>query len=694
MNIFAKSLQARNSAAAALMVVAAIGAVSAVALTMIRSAAHDNAIEQAQSVGLASALRVQDQLDGAMDITRANATAFGALVEQGLVERNTIDQTLRASLAQNQNILAVSTAWEPNGFDGRDGDYRNTPGHDASGRFIPYWYRDNGQLHREPLVGYDDRSEGQWYFLPLESGQEQILEPYVYPVGGVDVLMTTTSVPIRVNNRIVGVATADMALDAVQTQLSAIKPMDVGSISLLSAQGAVVASPNAQALGQSASAAGYSAEVLGVARSGQTRAFTGVEGLAGEKVLRVAVPVNIGRTDTRWVVIADIPESAAFAQADAITGNVMIVAVIVALLAAGVTWIFSGLMTKPVIALTGVMNRLAQDDLDVEVPYTRHSDEIGQMAKATEVFLENARARRRQAQEKKQADAEAMAREERRKAMNALADEFESTIINVAEAVMTASGGLMSHSDRLAAISSQGQETTNAASRASDDANEAVQAVASAAEEMSAAIAEMTRQITHASMVASGGVQLAQQADTRIKGLAEAADQIGAVLRLINDIAEQTNLLALNATIEAARAGEAGKGFAVVASEVKALATQTAKATEQISAQINSIQSETDAAVDAISGVREKINEINEAANIIAASAEEQSAATKEISTSAANAARGTQVVNTQVSTVAQAVRDTETTADAVLKASQALSSQSSQLNTAVRGFIERVRTA
>jgi murein DD-endopeptidase MepM/ murein hydrolase activator NlpD len=176
-----------------------------------------------------------------------------------------------------------------------------------------------------------------------------------------------------------------------------------------------------------------------------------------------------------------------------------------------------------------------------------------------------------------------------------------------------------------------------------------VQTVAAAAEELNASIAEIGRQVQSASTMAGGAVQQAEKTNQQVQGLAEAAQKIGDVVKLISDIAAQTNLLALNATIEAARAGDAGKGFAVVASEVKNLATQTAKATEEISQQIASIQAATGEAVGAIQGIGKTIVEINQVASSIAAAVEEQNASTREIARNVQETSAGTQEVSSNI---------------------------------------------
>ena len=179
-----------------------------------------------------------------------------------------------------------------------------------------------------------------------------------------------------------------------------------------------------------------------------------------------------------------------------------------------------------------------------------------------------------------------------------------------------------------------------------------MQTVASAAEELSASISEIARQVAQSSEIADQAVQDANRTDSIVKTLADGAQKIGDVVGLISTIAGQTNLLALNATIEAARAGDAGKGFAVVASEVKSLANQTAKATEDISQQVAQIQVATKEAVTAIEAISQTIGEVSRIATAIAAAVEEQGAATQEIARNVHEAASGTQQVGTNIAGV------------------------------------------
>ena len=222
------------------------------------------------------------------------------------------------------------------------------------------------------------------------------------------------------------------------------------------------------------------------------------------------------------------------------------------------------------------------------------------------------------------------------------------------KSISSAAETMLSNADSLATAAKSTSEQSVAAASSSEEVNVNVQTVSAAAEEMSKSIGEIGRQLNDVSKVTDDAVREADRTNITVKGLVDAVTKIGEVINLINDIASQTNLLALNATIEAARAGEAGKGFSVVASEVKALANQTAKATDDISSQINSIQSATNDAVAAIKAIGDTIGRINEYSSAISSAVEEQNAATAEIARNVQQAATGTQEVASNISRISR----------------------------------------
>lgn len=273
-----------------------------------------------------------------------------------------------------------------------------------------------------------------------------------------------------------------------------------------------------------------------------------------------------------------------------------------------------------------------------------------------------------------------------------IADTFESSARQVVASVSASATQLQTTARTMRDTAEGTNDQAVAVAAASEQASANVQTVAAAAEQLSASIREISGQVTRSTSVAGQAVIRAQETRDRVNVLADAADRIGQVVGLIQEIAAQTNLLALNATIEAARAGEAGKGFAVVAGEVKALASQTARATEDIQAQVATIQSATREAVSAIENISGVIGGVNEITVAIAAAVEEQGAATAEIARNVEEASRGTAEVSHRIGGVTQAAGDTGAASGEVLGAAGELNRQSSRLGAEMDGFLDELR--
>jgi len=349
-------------------------------------------------------------------------------------------------------------------------------------------------------------------------------------------------------------------------------------------------------------------------------------------------------------------------------------------------------ITAPIGGMTGAMTKLAGGELETEVPSLSNKDEVGAMAKAVQVFKDNALKVR--ALEAEQKAAEARAAEEKRAAMIALADDFEAKVGGVVTEVSTQANRMQESATQLTATAEETSRQATAVAAASEEASTNVQTVAAATEELSSSISEISRQVTESARMSGKAVEDVGRTGQTVEALADAAQKIGNVVQLISEIASQTNLLALNATIEAARAGEAGKGFAVVASEVKSLASQTARATEEIGAQINEIQAATGQSVEAMRSIGETIASMNSIASTIAAAVEEQGAATSEIARNVQQAAAGTSEVSSNITGVTRAAEDTGTAAGMVQKAAADLGGQATELRSAVGQFLRQVRSA
>ncbi|PYF03897.1 methyl-accepting chemotaxis sensory transducer with Pas/Pac sensor [Rhodopseudomonas faecalis] len=283
---------------------------------------------------------------------------------------------------------------------------------------------------------------------------------------------------------------------------------------------------------------------------------------------------------------------------------------------------------------------------------------------------------------------------DRRAEMHKLAGDFETAVGEMINAVSAASTELEHSAGTLTATAERTQQLTHIVATASGDATANVQSVASATEQMASSVDEISRQVQDSAKIANAAVQQARTTNDRVSELSSAATRIGAVVELINDIAGQTNLLALNATIEAARAGEAGRGFAVVASEVKALAEQTAKATEEIGQQIAGIQTATQESVAAIKEIGDTIGQLSQISSTIASAVEQQGAATREISQNVHQAAQGTIEVTSNISDVQRGASETGSASTQLLSAARSLARESNNLRREVTKFLDTVRAA
>lgn len=536
------------------MTIVTIGLLATVGLLAEKARAmqEEAAREYAQELGRRYAAQLSHPLSSALDVARALAQSLGSLKQAQVADRNAADLILKNALASNPSILGTWTVWEPDAFDGKDQQFMNKPGHDATGRYIPYWNRGTGSLGREPLVDYEKEGAGDFYLLPKKSREETLLEPYLYKVAGKDSLLTTIAVPIILEGKFVGVAGADLSLDSMQRDVGAIRPYGSGYVSILSNTGKFIAAPDPALLGKDiGNGPDWQAIKSAIAKGKEiTQALR--DDKSGNALHRYYVPVTIGAVKTPWSIAVTLPEKEVMARVSSLRNT------------AGVLSVLS--LISVCVTLVIVIDRLVIRPLGGE---PRHAIAIAQNIAAGDLSTEVAGSGREQ-------------------------DSMMAAIGSMQSQLRQIVARIRAISDAVSVASAEIAEGNADLSRRTESQAASLEETAASLQEMAITIkqnADNARQANAASQDASHSVKHAGHVVVEVVDTMEeiftASKKMDDILSVIDGIAFQTNILALNAAVEAARAGDQGRGFAVVATEVRSLAQRCSNASRDISALID-----------------------------------------------------------------------------------------------------------
>ncbi len=632
------------------------------------------ATEKAASIAGSAESQITEAISAGTTLT---ASLSGLAVKHN-TQRTDVIEMLKAVPAAFPNVFG---AWMCDLVDRPAGDlFKGTEGANEAGLFTPYWTKSaSGEL---TFTTFNVKPDAGWYAAPLAAQKSLISEPYQSEQKD---LITSITVPLRLDGKIVGLAGVDIQLGNLATSLSQMHPFEGGKVMLLSNAGNWLVPPDADSLMKSYSGIGE-AEAKAALSDGKMRAISGL----ADGSVRIVYPFSAPGMNTTWAAVVDVPRAV---FVDPIYSNVfetlfsglLVLAAALAAILVSTRYV----VRRPLVHTLASVNALIERRYEVAITDADRKDEIGAINKALEVFRDKAQ----QAETLAEQQADHQRQElERAETLRGASQRFDLDVTGLTDRVL----GLVDELTKASEALTQGADDTSmksaAVASASEQASANVGAVASAAEELNASVDEIGRQIGHSAKIATQAVAQATDANSRVDALSGAAQRISEVVQLINAIAQQTNLLALNATIEAARAGEAGKGFAVVAAEVKQLADQTAKATGEIAVQIQSVQSVTASTVEAIQAVTTTIQEMSRISQGIQASVEQQGSATREIATNIHEASAGTREVSHNVSAVASAATTTGGTARKVQQVAEGLSGHTRDLRATVAGFIDSVR--
>jgi methyl-accepting chemotaxis protein len=566
-------------------------------------------------------------MDRYIDAARAISQVMSQYDLISPVERRPfLNGILRNLVTVNPDITGAYSVWEVDALDGMDAEYVNTPGTNHTGRFISYWFREGADVKLQALTDFEKEGLGDYYLGPKRTGQETLVDPFEYDVGGTIRMMASLSVPIKKDNRFVGVVGVDLDVTAIQEQAERIKPYP-GSIAMVySHNGTVVAHFDEARIGEPMNetevdiAGPFMGQLVDSIKAGEIYSFSNKVPSLNEQMAFVCVPVVIGSTTSPWTLMLGI-------QADIITESLyrmltlgVIIAVIMLLFVIGGAFIMSRAISRPLNRMVLVLKDIGNGDLTRRLE-AKSKDEIGDMTASFNMTLDQIRALIKMILEKAQSLSQTGT--ELSSSMNATAAAINEITSNI-QSMKTQVNNQNAEVDESGRTMEKITESITDLNTQIDRQAESVAQSSSAIEEMLANIQSVTmtlvknaddvRVLADASGIGRTGLQ---EVAADIQEIARESEGLLEINAVMENIASQTNLLSMNAAIEAAHAGEAGKGFAVVADEIRKLAESSGEQSKTISGVLKKIKDSIDKITRSTNEVLDKFEAIDTAVKTV-----------------------------------------------------------------------------
>ena len=714
MRISSLSMRTKLAVAAAFLVACAVMAVIVLTTTLMYRASANEAEARGRALLGEYAATISQELNAITMMVNTGVASIEGAIHNRVPSRDALGEMVMQMLRTRPDLVGMTLAFEPDALGGDDDLYLGHPYADEHGRFVPYFfYGASGEIEMELLDMSPEAGTEEWYDRPIRENRTLITPPYLYPVEGVDVLMTTISGVVRNEGQAIGIMTGDIALDRISNRIGELRPFGDGRVYLVGGNDTWVAHHDPARLG--ASVAAEEQSFLAAANTGEVYYVE----LGGTETMVLTASVTFPGIQESWLLVMTVPRATVFANVTATRNQAMMAAAALMVVSLLVVWFGAAFVSRPILRMTRVMETLAKGDLETEIPYGGRGDEIGAMSSAVQVFRDNAaEARRLEAEaEASRAEREALARIEAER-QNRVVSEIGSGLERLAAGDLTGPIDSPAHDpfpaeydalrqsyndvlDRLSEVMGRIAEVASSVRTGSDEISAAAselsgraESQAATLEESAAALNELTESVRSTAARSSAaetasrdaregarsGVDVVKSAVEAMRRIEASADQITRIIGVIDDIAFQTNLLALNAGVEAARAGEAGRGFAVVASEVRGLAQRASESAREIKGLIEESTAQ-------VENGSELVRKTGTSFEELLARATEVAGLIGEIAVAASEQASGLDQINSGVTELDMVTQQNAAVAEETTAATNSLTEKAEELRRALGEF-------